>query len=538
MIIKSSVRIRNALRLHSKFIASLECRQQFEDNSRDNHTNILMKLFSKLTTILTASVLLINCTPYENGFNQAIDNNIQLESTILGVSVIADSLDVPWEILWGPDNWIWITEQKGIVSRINPKNGEKQELLSIPNVWMKRTSGLLGMAVHPNQKKYPFVFVHYTLEKEGKYFSRLERYTYQKDSLIDPKVIMEIPAGTGHNGSRLMFSKDNKFLFWVTGDIAETGNAQNINSLNGKVLRMNFDGGVPEDNPIKGSLVWASGLRNVQGLIDASNGHLYASEHGDAIEDEVNLILPGGNYGWDIIEGFHDQDYEKSYAKKYNTIEPMISWTPTIAPAGLDFYDAKKIPEWENSLLLTSLKGKSLRILKLNQKGDKIINEEIYLENIYGRIRDLCISPEGDVYISTSNHDWNPMTEPSSTDDRILRIAKVAKAEKTPLIAKDKALEELIYATGDVLYQKYCLACHKSNGKGLTDTFPSLAESAIVGDKSRLISLVLNGSNAAISMPSFKFLTNEELSKVFNYVRSSFGNKGDSIFVKEIEKFR
>lgn len=497
-----------------------------------------MKLFSKNLMIISVVALLGSCTSVEKDFNQVIDNNIQLKTTVLGVSVVADSLDVPWEILWGPDDWIWITEQKGIVSRINPKTGEKKELLVIPNVWMKRTSGLLGMAVHPNQKKHPYVFVIYTLEREGAYFSRLERYTYQEDSLITPKTILEIPAGTGHNGSRVMFSKDEQFLFWVTGDIAKTGKAQDINSLNGKVLRMNFDGSVPEENPIKGSFVWASGLRNVQGMIDASNGNLYVSDHGDAIEDEVNLIVSGGNYGWDIIEGFHDQDYEKEYADKHNTIEPLRSWTPTIAPAGLDYYDSDKIPEWNNSLLLTTLKGQSLRVLSLNEKGDEILNEEIYLEKVYGRIRDLCISPDGDVYVSTSNHDWNPMTKPSSTDDRILRIAKVEKAEKTPLRAKDKALESLSHATGEVLYQKYCLACHKSNGKGIEGTFPSLAGSIILNNKDRFIPLVLEGSNSDVSMPSFKFLTNEELSKVLSYVRRSFGNTADSVSVEEIEKFR
>lgn len=496
-----------------------------------------MKLFFRFL-LLSGAVLLSSCMSNEEDFNQDVDNNIQLESTVLGVSVVADSLEVPWEIIWGPDNWIWITEQKGIVSRINPKNGDKQELLRIPNVWMKRTSGLLGMAIHPDQKEFPYVFVNYTLEKGGQYFSRLERYTYQRDTLLEPKIIMEIPAGAGHNGSRLTFSKNNHFLFWVTGDIAKDGKAQDINSLNGKVLRMNLDGSIPADNPIKGSYVWALGMRNVQGMVMASNGHLYASEHGDAIEDEVNLVLPTRNYGWDVIEGIHDQEYEKAYAKIHNTVEPLRSWTPTIAPAGLDYYNSVKIPEWKNSLLLTTLKGKSLRVLKLNAQGDEIVSEEIYLEDVYGRIRDLCISPQGDIYISTSNHDWNPMAKPHSSDDRILRIAKVERATKVPLKAKDMEVEKLSHQTGEVLYQKYCLACHKGNGKGLVGTFPSLVGSKVVADENQLISFVFKGSDAEVGMPSFKFLTNEELNKVLNYVRTSFGNDSDSISIDEIEKFR
>lgn len=478
----------------------------------------------------------ISCAENKNEFTQEIDNNIQLETSILGVSVVADSLEVPWEITWGPDDWIWITEQKGIVSRIDPRSGEKRELLILDSVWMDRTTGLLGMVVHPEQKENPYVFVVYTLEREGKYFSRLERYTYQNGILIAPKVLMEIPAWLAHNGSRLAFSGKDK-LFWATGDIKGDGNAQNIEILNGKVLRMDFDGNIPDDNPIKGSYVWALGMRNMQGLVMASNGHLYASEHGDAIEDEVNLVLPTRNYGWDVIEGVHDQEYEKTYAKLHNTVEPLRSWTPTIAPAGLDYYASDQIPEWKNSLLLTTLKGKSLRVLKLNEKGDTITDEEIYLENIYGRIRDLCISPSGDIYISTSNRDWNPMVEPSAADDRILRIAKVEKAVKVPLKAKDKEVEKLSHQTGEVLYQKYCLACHKANGKGLAGAFPSLVGSKVVADANHLIPFVLKGSDAQ-GMPSFKFLNDEELSKVLNYVGGSWGNKGDSISAGEVERFR
>ena len=492
----------------------------------------------RVLVLLFSTILFNSCTQSSKQlFNQEVDVNIQLDSSVLSVSVIADSLDVPWEIAWGPDNWIWITEQKGIVSRINPTTGDKVDLLILENVWMKRTSGLLGMIVHPDQKEYPYVFVNYTFERDSQYFSRLERYTYKGDTLIEPKIIMEIPAGTGHNGSRLAFSGKDK-LFWATGDIAKTGNAQDINNLNGKILRMDFEGNIPADNPIKDSYVWALGLRNVQGLVSASNGRLYASEHGDAIEDEINLIAPTSNYGWHNIEGMHDQDFEKEFAELHNAVEPIKSWTPTIAPAGLDYYSSDGIPEWKNALLLTTLKGKSLRVLKLSNDGSKVVGEDIFLEGIYGRIRDLCISPEGDVYISTSNHDWNPMSKPHADDDRILRIARVEKAVKSTLTAKDTALELESHNTGEVLYQKYCLACHKNNGKGLPGTFPSLANSPFVADEKSLIPKVLYGFEGEISMPGFNFLSNDELSKLLNYVRRSFGNKSDSLSSDEIQKYR
>lgn len=494
-----------------------------------------MTRFSKMLIFIGVGIWLSSCVENKEEFTQEIDNNILLETSVLGVSVVADSLEVPWEITWGPDDWIWITEQKGIVSRIDPRSGEKRELLILDSVWTDRTPGLMGMIIHPQQQEYPYVFVVYTLERDSQHFSRLERYTYQNDTLTDAKILMEIPAWLAHNGSRLAFSGKDK-LFWATGDIKGDGNAQNIDILNGKVLRMDFEGNIPDDNPIEGSYVWALGMRNMQGLVAASNGHLYASEHGDAIEDEVNLILPTRNYGWDVIEGMHDQEYEKAYAKTHNTVEPLRSWTPTIAPAGLDYYASDQIPEWKNSLLLTTLKGKGIRVLKLNEQGDKVVDEKIYLENVYGRIRDICISPEGDIYISTSNRDWNPMIEPTAIDDRILRIARVEKADKTPLKAKDMELEKLSHQTGEVLYQKYCLACHKLNGKGLEGTFPSLAGSKIVANAKDFIPFVLKGSDKG--MPSFKFLNDEELSKILNYVGGAWGNKTDSISADEVERFR
>src|SRR5690606_10585346 len=175
----------------------------------------------------------------------------------------------------------------------------------------------------------------------------------------------------------------NGKLLWATGDAQKKDSPQNIESLNGKVLRLNLDGSVPDDNPIKGSYVWAKGFRNMQGLVFSKRGYLYTSEHGDALEDEVNLIVREGNYGWPQIEGLHDTDKEKEFASANNAIEPLLSWTPTIAPAGLTFYGNKTIPEWENSLLLATLKARSLRVLKLNDEGTKIESEYIHLED-YG----------------------------------------------------------------------------------------------------------------------------------------------------------
>lgn len=349
-------------------------------------------------------------------FSQPVDYTLVLDSTVLEISVVAENLETPWEIVWGPDDWIWMTEQQGIVSRVNPHTGEKRNLLTIDDVWQLRTTGLLGMTVHPDQENYPYVFLIYTTQRDNDYFTKLVRYTYEQDGLIAPQTLLEIPASTGHNGSRVIL-EGKETLFWATGDIQKDGYAQDSTLLNGKILRLTIDGEIPADNPLPNSYVYAWGFRNMQGLVLTPDGKLYTSEHGGDIEDKVNLILPLHNYGW---------NNEKDTLTDTSTFTPPLRlWTPIIAPAGMAYYSSSKIPEWENTLLLTTLKVESLRALKLNKDGTKIDSEKILLEKVYGRLRDICISPAGDVYVSTSNRDWNPSAGfPKPTDDKILRIAK------------------------------------------------------------------------------------------------------------------
>ncbi len=267
----------------------------------------------------------------------AIEEYIKLKTTNLGVTTIASNLNVPWEIAWGPDDQIWFTEQSGTISKVNPINGKKKLLLTIPEVYRIRTLGLLGMAIYPDKKK-PYVFVDYTHKnKDSTVVSRLVRYTYTSDTLKDPLILLEIPASTGHNGSRVAISPDGK-VFWATGDAAKNPNAQDITSLNGKTLRLNMDGTIPADNPIPGSPVWSRGHRNIQGLVFTPDGILFSSEHGDATDDEINIIKESGNYGWRKVQGYCDLPEEKAYCDSTLIIEPTRAWTPTIAPSGIDYY--------------------------------------------------------------------------------------------------------------------------------------------------------------------------------------------------------
>lgn len=468
------------------------------------------------------------------------------DSTRISVNTVISGLNVPWEISWGPDNWIWITEQGGTISRVNPQTGEKKELIRISEVLRLRSLGLLGMAFHPDFKKYPYVFVDYTTRKDSiNIICKLVRYRYANDKLIEPKTLLAIPGNTGHNGSRIVISPDRKIMF-ATGDAITETNAQDIKSLNGKVLRLNLDGSVPADNPIKGSLVWSWGHRNIQGLVYGPNNILYASEHGDASDDELNIIQKGKNYGWIKVEGFCDQPKEKAFCDSVKVTEPIKAWTPTIAPAGIDYYNADTIPEWKNSILITTLKDSDLRILKLDKTRKKVIGETVYFNKTYGRLRDLCVAPNGDIYVSTSNRDWNPAKGfPKETDDRILRISRSKKGMTlTKASLSQPEDRSLTSDNGKRIYTQYCSACHKVDGTGVEGTFPPLkGAEQVMGEKTVLLKIILKGLSGKVEvsgksynqhMPAFGFLKNQDIADVCTYVRTSFGNEATKVSEDEV----
>jgi glucose/arabinose dehydrogenase len=328
-------------------------------------------------------------------------------------SVIASNLNFPWEILWGPDNYIWFTERGGKINRLNPATGAITPLLTINEVESNGEGGLLGMALHPSFATTPHVFVVYNYDNGSGYKEKVVRYTYNGTALSSPTLIIDnIAASNIHNGSRIAISSDLK-LFISTGDASNPAFAQTESSPNGKILRLNIDGTIPADNPVAGNPYWSWGHRNPQGLVFANN-KLYSSEHGPNNDDEINIIEKGRNYGWVNVQGFCDQSNEQSFCQSNNVVEPIRAWTPTIATSGLDYYNNDLIPQWKNSLLLATLKNSRLYQLKLDDAFTGITAANEYFINVYGRMRDICISPQGKVYVCTSN----------GGDDKIIEITK------------------------------------------------------------------------------------------------------------------
>ncbi|KAA0993900.1 quinoprotein glucose dehydrogenase [Dyadobacter sp. UC 10] len=438
---------------------------------------------------------------------------------------------------WGPDNWIWFTDQDGKVSRLNPETGQIVDILQIKDYYRKRL-GLASIVLHPDWKQFPHVFINYShIQKDSVIVSKLVRYTYNGKTLVEPKLLHQIPGYLGHNGSRLVVSKDRKIL-WATGDLKQKETIQNPAFANGKVLRLNLDGSVPKDNPYPGSATWSMGFRVPQGLTYTSNGNLFIAEHGDATDDEVNLVLKKKSYGWPRIAGFRDQPEEQKLGAD-SAISPVKAWTPTIAPAGMTYFKGN-IPEWNNAVLLTTLKDQSLRVLHLDENQEKVIGEEIVFSKKYGRLRDVCVSPSGDIYISTSNRDWNPPADfPIKTDDRIIRISRAGIIPKSARTVKKTAETE----TGDAatLYTSFCESCHKADGQGVPGSFPSLVTSKrVTGDKAELLHFIMKGSLAPTgeAMPAFSFLTDAQLAGIGSYIRQRFGKSSSYITETEVANVR
>jgi len=329
-------------------------------------------------------------------------------------SAIVTGLNYPWEILWGQDNFIWMTERGGKISRVNPTTGAVSLLHTITEVVTNGEGGLLGMVMHPNFTANPFVYVSYNYNSGG-YKEKVVRFTYTGTALISPFTIIEnIAASSIHNGSRLVITPDLK-LFISTGDAANQSLPQNTSSLSGKILRFNLDGTIPVDNPVAVNPYWSLGHRNPQGLVYANN-ILYSSEHGPSTDDEINIIEKGRNYGWPNVAGFCDPGTEQTFCSTNNVKEPLKVWTPTIATSGLDYYNNDLIPQWKNSLLLVALKESRMYQLKLDAANTSITSTTEFFAGTYGRMRDLCISPTGKVYICTSN---------GGNNDKIIEVRKL-----------------------------------------------------------------------------------------------------------------
>jgi PQQ-dependent dehydrogenase (s-GDH family) len=400
--------------------------------------------------------------------------------------VLVERLDSPWEITWGPDGWLWLTERTGKrVVRVHPSDGMRSVAVEIDEVRQDGAQdGLLGMALHPQLltgKSQDYVYVAYSYDAAAGRRFKIRRYTYDagSGSLGAPlDLLSELPASSDHNAGRLLIGPDGK-LYYTIGDQGENQferkcnldraqdlptaaqlSARDYQTYQGKILRMNQDGSIPDDNPeLNGvrSHIFSFGHRNPQGIAFGPTGILFADEQGPKTDDELNRIEAGKNYGWPHVAGFRDdkayvygnwsaapncdqlryddyrlpagvpQQNESSWTDSnfmpplltFYTVESnhefqdpkcggnaYICW-PTIAPSSLEFYSAAKqaLTGWNDSLLITSLKKGTVYRLPLNAEHTGINGEATPLFKTTNRYRDVAINANGRTfYVITDDH--------------------------------------------------------------------------------------------------------------------------------------
>jgi glucose/arabinose dehydrogenase len=329
-------------------------------------------------------------------------------------------VDVPWEIKVEGVDYLWVTERGGLVSRIDLETGVKTVVLDLTStVHAVSESGLLGLVLHPDFPSTPEVFLVYTYGTEdanGFFKERMVKYTFNGTNLVNPDVLIDdILAWQNHNGSRLHIMDDNTILM-STGECYQANLAQDENSLNGKYLRINMDGSIPADNPTPGSYVYSMGHRNSQGICELPDGTIIASEHGPTTDDELQVLQPGLNYGWPLIHGFCDESFEDAPCSTGNYTEPIHAWTPTIATSDLVYYQNAAFPEWNNRLLMTTLNGQRLVAMQLDANATDVVDEDQYFLNQFGRLRDIAIGPDKEIYIATNTGDHSIIRITPPTD--------------------------------------------------------------------------------------------------------------------------
>ncbi len=341
------------------------------------------------------------------------------QSPTLRIETVASGLDTPWDLAWGPDSSLWYTERGGAISRLDVATGRVTRVGSV-NVIEVSESGLMGMAFHPDFPREPWVYVVHSYGSRFAIRNRLVRMRYANRRLGEPQVLLEgIPGAPNHDGSRIVIGPD-RFLYMTTGDAQQADLAQDRTSLAGKVLRLTLDGFPAPGNPF-GNAIYSFGHRNPQGIaFQPGTNALYITEHGPNDNDEIHRVEAGRNHGWPAVRGFCDTAEETRFCRQNNVVEPVEAFTPTLAIAGLDIYDADLIAGWKGNLLATTLRGATLLRIVLAPDGRRAARVENLFEGRYGRLRGVVVAPGGDVYIATSNRDGRG--RPASEDDRILRL--------------------------------------------------------------------------------------------------------------------
>jgi glucose/arabinose dehydrogenase len=323
------------------------------------------------------------------------------------VVTVAEGLEHPWGLAFLPGGDLLVTERPGRLRVIRGGVLDPAPVAGVPEVWANGQGGLLDVALHPGFAKNRLVYLSYSKPGPKGATTAVIRGTFDGKRLTGVEEILEADAWTGnrvHFGSRLLFDGAG-YLYISIGDRGVMQEAQNLANHQGTILRLHDDGRVPADNPFVGRQgarpeIWAYGIRSPQGIaFHPATGALWEVEHGPRGGDEINLILPGRNYGWPVIT--YGINYNGTpiteITEKEGLEQPLHYWVPSIATSGLAIYDGDAFPGWRGDVFVGGLVG--VQLARVSFEGTRSVSEETLLTELKARIRDVRSGPDGYLYL-------------------------------------------------------------------------------------------------------------------------------------------
>ncbi len=372
----------------------------------------------------SAAASTANCPPLETREANAPDQRpafpgqtracVRASNVAFDVAVVTKGLEHPWAVEPLPGGDLLVTEKPGRLRIVSTAGKLGQPIAGVPKVDARGQGGLLDVALSPDFATDRTIFWSYSEPRQGGNATSVARGVLSPDRrrLDQVRVIfraLPVYDGTLHYGSRLAFGTDG-MLYITMGERSDTPmrpQAQQLNSHMGKILRINPDGSVPEDNPFAGQSdalpeIWTLGHRNIQAAAFDPEGRFWDVEHGTRGGDELNLIEKGKNYGWPIAaygEEYSGSPIPNAVTARANMEQPVYYWDPVIAPSGAQFYGGDAFPAWRGSLFIGSLKDQ--RLVRLTLENDRVTGEEHLLTDRRQRIRDVRQGPDGALYVVT-----------------------------------------------------------------------------------------------------------------------------------------